>query len=212
MRRQMAHALMDLDATDALVAADGPGELSYLVNGVPVLYRGLSRSVTENQFRSLAMALGLVLIILMALFRSPASGLLAATPTVLTLLAIYGAMGAMGMHLDIGTSMLASIIIGAGVDYAVHLLAAWRAENDEDLGTAAANAADRAGPAIWTNAIMVAAGFFILTLGEAKPLKNVGGLTATAMIVAALATFVAIPVLARKRVYTKQNGKHHERS
>ena len=48
---------------------------------------------------------------------------------------------------------------------------------------------------------MVAGGFVVLTMGEARPLQNVGGLTAAAMMVAALATFAAIPVLARKRAY-----------
>ena len=43
--------------------------------------------------------------------------------------------------LDIGTSMLASIIIGAGVDYAVHLLAAWRCAEGEPLAKAAARSA-----------------------------------------------------------------------
>jgi hypothetical protein len=104
------------------------------------------------------------------------------------------------MHLDIGTSMLASIIIGAGVDYAVHLMAAWRGDSREE---AAEHAARHAGPAILTNALMVAAGFFVLTLGDAKPLQNVGRLTSAAMLVAGLATFVAVPALARKSSYGK---------
>jgi predicted RND superfamily exporter protein len=58
-------------------------------------------------------------------------------------------------------------------------------------------------PAIWTNAIMVAAGFYVLTLGEARPLQNVGGLTSAAMVTAAVATFVVIPVLARKTRYAR---------
>lgn len=199
----VSDALLDLDADHALVPVEpggvgADGELRYVVTGTPVLYRGLSESVTDNQVQSLALALALVLVIMVILFRSVASGLLAAAPTVITLSAIYGAMGAMGLHLDIGTSMLASIIIGAGVDYAVHLLAAWRADDGE---SAAAGAAEHAGPAIWTNAIMVSAGFFVLTLGDAKPLENVGGLTSAAMLVAALATFIAIPALARKLSY-----------
>jgi predicted RND superfamily exporter protein len=60
------------------------------------------------------------------------------------------------------------------------------------------------GRAIWTNAIMVAGGFLVLTTGEARPLQNVGGLTATAMLAAALATFAAVPVLARKRRYDER--------
>ena len=57
-------------------------------------------------------------------------------------------------------------------------------------------------PAIWTNAVMVATGFFVLTLGEARPLQNVGSLTAAAMLTAAVAAFLVIPVLAQKHRYT----------
>jgi predicted RND superfamily exporter protein len=53
---------------------------------------------------------------------------------------------------------------------------------------------------------MVFAGFLVLTQGEAKPLQSVGGLTAAAMLTAALATFVTIPVLARRRSYDSPHG------
>ena len=125
----------------------------------------------------------------------------------LTLLVVYGGMGLLGVHLDIGTSMLASLTTGAGVDYAVHLLAAWKGPPGQgkattaDLQHAATYSSFLVGRAIWTNALMVAGGFIVLTMGEARPLQNVGGLTAAAMMVAALATFATIPVLARKRAY-----------
>jgi len=212
----MTNAVLDLDLEAALVAgplAAGakPRALTARVNGLPVMHRGLSISVTQNQIKSLAFALALVLVIMTVLFRSFWSGLLVSTPTLLTLLVIYGGMGLLGVRLDIGTSMLASIILGAGVDYAVHLAAAWRAPPrylpPDDLRAAAAHAADQSGPAIWTNAIMVCAGFFVLTLGQARPLQNVGGLTAAAMITAALATFLALPALARRSRYINKAGE-----
>jgi len=178
--------------------------VTYTVSGLPMLYRGLEASVTANQWRSLALALFLVFVILSVVFKSPSSGLLATSPTFLTLLLLYGAMGALGVSLDIGTSMLASLVIGAGVDYAVHMVAAWRAPADGPLAEGARVAAGATASAIWTNAIMVAAGFFVLTLGEARPLKNVGLLTASAMLVAGAATFIAIPALARKRSYSSE--------
>jgi len=193
----IAVAIVDMDAPTVLASYTGPDALpqSVEVSGLPVMYAGMSESVTKNQFNSLAMALGMVLVIMTVLFRSPFSGLLATTPTALTLLVVYGGMGWLGVHLDIGTSMLGSIIIGAGVDYAVHLMAAWKGADPLE---ALRNGIDDTAPAIWTNALMVAAGFYVLTLGDAKPLQNVGGLTAAAMVVAALATFVAIPVLAKR--------------
>jgi predicted RND superfamily exporter protein len=180
------------------------------VTGQPVLNRGLSESVDRNQWKSFFMAMGLVLIICLTLYRSLSAALLAMAPVSMTLLMVYGGMGLLGVHLDIGTSMLASLTTGAGVDYAVHLLAAWKGPPGEGpadraaLDGAASYAAFLVGRAIWTNALMVAGGFVVLTMGEARPLQNVGGLTAAAMMVAALATFAAIPAFARKRAYDKR--------
>lgn len=202
-RAAVAASFQDRDNQTVLARAEGDDAagLAWVVSGQPVLYRGLSRSVTANQFRSLGMALSLVLIIMTVLYRSLWTGLLATAPTALTLAVIYGGMGLVGVHLDVGTSMIASIIIGAGVDYAVHLLAAWEADESEPLGAAVNRAVGETSHAIWTNAIMVSVGFFILTLGDAKPLQNVGGLTSAAMIAAAVSTFFVIPLFARKRRY-----------
>ena len=212
-RSEMELALMGLEAPRAMVAdAGGEKALEVSVTGLPVLYQGLSRSVRANQFRSLAFALGLVFLIMIAMFRSLSGGLIATLPTALTLLLVYGAMGAMDVHLDIGTSMLASIIIGTGVDYGVHLLDAWRVEPGEALSEGARRAAAHTGPAIWTNALAVCAGFFVLTLGDAKPLQNVGALTAAAMLAAAVTTFLAIPALARRQRYsTRSDAKSQKR-
>jgi predicted RND superfamily exporter protein len=111
----------------------------------------------------------------------------------------------LGVHLDIGTSMLASIIIGAGVDYAVHLMAAWEIGEGQTALDAAEHAVAETSHAIWTNAVMVAAGFFVLTLGDAKPLQNVGGLTSAAMVTAAVCTFLVIPMFANKTRYGRKH-------
>ena len=79
-------------------------------------------------------------------------------------------------------------------------MAAWRGENTLD---ALRHSVKETAPAIWTNALMVAAGFFVLSLGEARPLQNVGLLTAAAMLAAAVGTFLVIPVFARRKQYLR---------
>jgi len=205
----ITQALMDLDNPDVILPVppetSGAQALSMQITGLPQLYRGLSRSVESNQIKSLGIALVLVLIIMTLMFRSVTAGLLATSPTFFTLLVVYGLMGLFEVHLDIGTSMLASLIIGAGVDYAVHLMAAWNTHANGDTTDSLRHAIRDAAPGIWTNALMVAAGFFVLSLGEARPLQNVGLLTATAMLTAAVGTFVAIPVFARRVRYGRAN-------
>jgi hypothetical protein len=198
---KLGDVLSDLELPKALLAANGAepdGTMSATVTGLPVLYRGLSRSVEKNQLFSLLSAVLLVAITMTIAFRSISSGVLSAIPALFTIVAVYGGMGLAHIHLDIGTSMLASLIIGAGVDYAIHFLGAWQGKK---LDEAATTAAEVSGPGIWTNALMVAAGFFVLTLGEARPLKHVGTLTALAMVVASLATFLLVPIFARKHAY-----------
>ncbi len=199
----IASKLQDRTLPDTLVASteEADPKLVWTVSGMPALYRGLSHSVTANQFASLGSSLALVLIILTLYYRSLYVGVLAAMPTLFTLASVYGIMGFMGMQLDIGTSMLASLVIGAGVDYGVHMLAAWKATEDEGVLAAAQHAVDETSHGIWTNALVVASGFFVLTLGESRPLQNVGALTATAMIVAALATFGLMPLFASRTRY-----------
>ena len=203
----VADALSDLDLPKGLLAAgsDKPeGSLSTIVTGLPILYRGLSRSVESNQIISLLSAALLVAVTMTILFRSLSSGLLSAIPALFTIAVVYGGMGLARIHLDIGTSKLASLIIGAGVDYAIHFLGGWRAPKGGSVDDAARAAAQITGPGVWTNALMVAAGFYVLTLGEARPLKHVGGLTAVAMIAAALSTFLLVPVFARRHSYLRQ--------
>ncbi len=201
-------ALLDLDRNAVLLPAPPGAAAAMTVNlhvtGQPIINEGLSMSVTKNQIRSLGFALVLVLFITSAVFRSVRTGLLAAGPALLTVSLLYAGMTLLGIRLDIGTSLLASLIVGAGTDYAIHALSGWEAPDDRPLVEAAARSAGVAGQGIWTNALMVACGFSVLTLGEAKPLQNVGGLTAAAMVLSAFATFLIIPAYAQKRRYTRR--------
>jgi predicted RND superfamily exporter protein len=50
---------------------------------------------------------------------------------------------------------------------------------------------------IVVNALEVAIGFALLALGNIVPMRNVGLLTAAAMLVSALATLILVPALLR---------------
>lgn len=211
LRTFMGHALLDLEVGFAGLPAEGEGpnvkSLTTRVTGLPVLYRGLSSSVFDNQWNSLWFALILVIGLKTLLFRSLSAGVLSSIPTLVTLVLVYGGMGLMGVRLDIGTSMLASLIIGAGDDYAVQYLWSWAVPKGTSLDEAARVASIENGAGIWTNALMVAIGFFVLTLGDARPLQNVGGLTAAAMLIAAIATFLITPLAAARHVYAPTHDR-----
>ncbi len=209
LRARVSMALLDHGRPAVLLpvpgAQAGAAGLDVRVSGMPVLYRGLARSVEHNQIRSLLVAVSLVFVLLALMFRSLTAGLLAIVPTLFTLVVIHGVMGGWRIQLDLGTSLLGSLILANGVDFAVHLMATWQAGEGGRLARAAATAADRTGPAIWTTALAMFVGFFVLTLGDAKPLQNVVALKATAMVVGAAASFLLVPVLARRKSYPLLN-------
>jgi predicted RND superfamily exporter protein len=202
-------AIFDLEHPSVLVPAPAglaTGHLQIQVNGLPVLHRGLAKSVKRNQLQSIFLAVFLVVSILSVMLGSLKSGVMASMPTLFTLVIIHGAMGLVGLNLDVGTSLLGSLILANGIDYAVHLIAAWETPPGGSLARAAACAADRAGPAIWTSAATMFVGFFVLSLGEARVLQVVTGLKAAAMLVGALSTFLVIPALARRWRYQVFNA------
>ena len=187
------------------------------LTGAPVLNQGLSRSVEMNQIKSLVVSGVLVLLVMGFIFRSIPAAVVAILPAGMTILMIFGFMGFRGLYLDVGTSMIASIALGVGIDYAIHFMVWWRRSARALAGMgngakegggaesvkvdalmaerAARKAAGKCGSAILTNALMVAGAFTVLALGDAAPLKTFGTMTAGAMFVAAIMAFTAVPAL-----------------
>jgi predicted RND superfamily exporter protein len=178
-----------VDAT-WLENTEGAAPLQVTVSGYPVVQEAMTQSVHNNQIKSLATSLPVVLLLLVILFRSPLAGMLGMIPTGLTLLVTFGLMGMLPERfpLDIGSSMLASIALGVGIDYAIHFL--WRYRE------AGANDAMRTtGRAIVINAAEITAGFVVLAAASIVPMSNFGLLTAVTLLVAALATLILMPAV-----------------
>ena len=100
--------------------------------------------IRATQLESFALAGALVLLVIAAFFRSLTVDALAFVPTALPVLVTLGAMGLAGVPLDVGSAMVAAVILGLAVDDAIHLLSAWRrrrlAGDASDRAIAAAGA------------------------------------------------------------------------
>ena len=204
--QQLLGMLIELDELPVDLWKRRMQPVSGRVSGQPVIYRALSQSAFRNQWLSLSIALAAVVLIVAGFFRSLMAGIVIALPSAITLIVVQGVMGFTGIRLDIGTAMLASLTLGVGVDYAVHLAAHWdrsfrqlasHGVSSDDSGLRRSSL-DMASAAIISNALGVAVGFVVLGFAESRPLQNLGRLTALAMVVAGLATFVVVPMLWRR--------------
>jgi predicted RND superfamily exporter protein len=181
-------------------------ELTVEVSGYPMIYAGMNRSVYNNQTRSMLLSCALVLLALTWFFRSGWLALAAAIPAGATLLITFGVMGFYEIPMDIGTSMIASIALGVGIDYAVHLLWKYGVPSPEEEEAALSGTLQTTGWGIIINALEVTVGFGLLALGTVVPMQNFGLLTALAMILSAIGTLALTPLL-MKGVRRQLRGK-----
>jgi predicted RND superfamily exporter protein len=131
--------------------------------------------------------------------RSVSLAALAMVPTALPVLWTLGAMGALGVPLDVGTAMVAAVVLGLGVDEALHLLSAYRSRRDAGMPRdGAIDAALRqVGRPVLTSAAALAIGFLALAFVPWKSLASFGFVSVLAISASLLADLLVLPALLR---------------
>lgn len=174
-------------------ASDEP--LVRILTGTPILFSSLSRDIARAQALSLALAFALVALLLWFTYRRSGRALLALAPITLTVAVVLGFVAARGIHLNLITVIASSIVIGVGIDYAIHLIAAIehaRRQRPDEPGWVL-RGLDAASRPILANALGVAIGLTALQLSPLRPHHQISSLMWVAMLVAAAATLVLIP-------------------
>ena len=119
-------------------------------------------------------------------------------PNMLPVFVTLGAMGMLGINLDVATVTITSIVIGIVVDDTIHYLHRFRTELAASNGDyiAAANAAAVAiGRSVGATSIIFSLGFSVLALASIKSIVYFGLLTALAMIVALIGDLFVLPAI-----------------
>ena len=158
------------------------------IAGEPVLDRGFSRSVGDNQVRSLIVTVACVLLLMLALFRSLRLALLSMWASLLTMAIIFGVMGLLAVPIDLGTSLVAGIATGAGSDFAMHYLWYLRRQRADEVSRTV-------GPVMAVSIFLVSLGFWVLALGKSPVMHLFGTLAGLSMFLSALLTCLLVPAV-----------------
>ncbi len=201
-------ALFELTDRTAYVPSDlawrltgeAPTEIVPLLitqSGFPSIYGVMEGKLVDNQKTSMAIAYVLVFFLLLLIMRNVVGGLLASIPILLTILLNFAIMALWGIPLDFVTMMIASLVIGIGVDYTIHFTESFRRElaRSESPVTALERVLATTGRAVIINAASVAAGFLVLLASEIIPLRQFGVLVAVTMVASSLAALVILPAI-----------------
>ena len=83
-------------------------------------YLQVDRLIVLGQIVSILLSIIAVFLLNAVVFRSIFWAAVSLVPLSMAIAVNFGIMGAFGLLLDVGTSMIASIAIGIGVDYSIH--------------------------------------------------------------------------------------------
>jgi len=150
-----------------------------------------------------------VFTMLVVQFKSIKVGLYSIIPLILTIITAIGAMGLFRIPLNVSTMMVASIAIGAGIDYTIHYISRYKNElKTKNKKNALKTTLTGTGRAIVFNSISIATGTFVLSLSSIKMMGAFGQLIGSVMIVSVIYTLLLLPILLDKVEFiTKKESK-----
>ncbi len=167
------------------------------LTGMPSVYVKLNDSLIKSQFTSLGLAILLVILIVGVILKSLKKGIYAAIPIIATIIILFGFMGYSGIALDVATVLVASVALGMGIDYSIHIITHFYNDlkKSGDIKKAVNETILISGKAIIINVASVAAGFLVLLFSHIVPIQNFGLLVALSMIGSGFGALTILPVI-----------------
>ncbi len=183
-------------ARDAALERDDSG-VTAVVTGLPALAVDELGYIAQGLYvSSVVAAVGIVLFCL-AFFRSLRKSIIALVPLGVGVAWTLGAVYAIYGHLNLITSSFVAVLLGLGIDFAVHLVS--RANEGVRGGADPASAARAAvaltGPGIGVGALVTAVAFLTTGTTEFTAYAELGVITAVGLLLIFLATILVVPPL-----------------
>ena len=166
------------------------------VTGMIVVFRDLIILIIRSTIFSIIFSLIIIGIIASVFFKRILWGTLAVIPLTSAVIINFGFMGYFGIELSHITAILSSIIIGVGVDFAIHYIAQFRRlSRTVDQSELSREVVDDVGYPIILDAASNM-GFGALLFSAFVPIQYIGGLMIFAMVSTSLGTLTVLAALA----------------
>lgn len=167
------------------------------VAGDVLLISRLCEQITARLLTSLLVLALAVAFMIAVSTRSPAIGLVAILPNLFPVVVTLGAMGWLGIPMSVATFPVTLVAFGVTVDDTIHLLARHHLERARGGGVldAVSRGLARELRPVLATAVIVAAGYLVMTLSPFRVNAEVGLLFAIAMLSGVVADLVLTPLL-----------------
>lgn len=178
-----------------------------VLTGLPIVWDEIARLVLDAQVTSLGVAYLLVAALLAVAYRRWSLTAVSLVPITLTIATLLGFIAVSDLQLNLLTAVVSSIVLGVGIDYVIHYVAAIDHARADGPGFVL-RAIDRAGPPIVANALGIAVALSALWLSPLKIHDQVSQIMWVAMTTAMITSLVVVPaLLPREGVEQERQGE-----
>lgn len=171
------------------------------VSGLFVLLTFLVESLLNDQWVSFVLSAAVIVAMMLIAFRSLWIAVISLIPNLVPITIVLGAMGWLGLPINIGTAMIVSVSMGLTVDSSIHFLAGYercRAAGMSGRKSLRETQREVGSSLVFANIALVV-GFLALTLSHFVPLIYFGALVSLAMVGGLFGNLVLLPLLLRGR-------------
>ena len=178
-----------VDEAEAFIDDEIDSDLNISITGILVVFRDLVDKIVESSFISIFASIILICLIASIFFKRLIWGLIAVTPLISSVLLTFGLMGWVGIDFSHITAILSSVIIGVGVDFAIHYISQFKriTGRSKDYSKITNEVIDDVGyPIILDSASNMAFGALIAS--TFIPIQQIGGLMVLAMVATSVGT------------------------
>ncbi|MGD8626053.1 MAG: MMPL family transporter [Anaerolineae bacterium] len=189
-------------AIDEWLAENTPAGIKAYQSGEAALNAQAEESALTTMDRTLWITIVLVIVALLAIYRSPVSPLVplfAVTMALVLTLAVTGLLAEAGVItvLTEVQTILVAVMYGAGTDYCLFLISRFREEmaDDEEVAVATGRTVHLVGETISSSAATVFVGFMSLVFAEMGVFRSAGPMLALGIAISLLSGLTLVPAL-----------------
>jgi hypothetical protein len=178
---------------------DGRGD-----DGVSAIYSGnlsvtyeAQRALLDDLVRSYLTAFTIVAVIMVIVLRSFVAGVLVMLPNLFPTVLLFGSMGWLGVPVDIGSVMTASVALGIAVDDTLHFLGYFRYETSRgvDRARAVQSCFHHCGRAMVQTSLIITVGLLVYLQSDFAPTCRFSAMMIGLMCAALIGDLVLLPAL-----------------
>jgi len=176
---------------------DNYAHLQPVLTGTMALLTGQQIYTAEGMLSSFLVALAVITLFFILLFRSVRYGLLSIVPSVVPIVLAAAVAGFLGVFLDQSAVVVFAMTMGLAVDDAIHVMSRYLAYKEEGAATKTAirHAMNESGRAVLFSSIVLVCGFSVLCFGSFTTVVNVGLFGSIIMVMALIGDLIFLPAI-----------------